>query len=597
MTFNVAMSGLRAAHKRLEVAGNNIANVGTVGFKSSRAEFSALYSSAQLGSSAHSVGDGVRLANVAQNFNAGDAMSSDGAPLDMRIQGGGFFVVSERGALGYTRAGAFHKDAEDFIVDSAGNRLQGYGVDDDGQVLVGMRTDLKIDTSVMQARATRELKQAVNLGSAMPSLAALREFNPLEPGSYTRVISRAVRDAGVPEVVEMVDASGTVTRPGVPAVAPADHEFKQYLVKTDADRWTLYVTVDGRNPLDPGSDKPLQWSLQRRSDGSVVLAGGNQQISKVSDTEFSLSGWQPALQVNGRWQASAAGPGGPLILPLLDGADHALSDADPLMERPVPVFRPGNIASFSKTFSSSIHDSLGNPHELQQYFVKDGTNSWKMHVLVNGRNPANPQSAEPLTAGLLFNANGTLASVTGGVGLELDRDALVLKHWLPARAGGSAGRDWVINGASAHPEGVRIQVDRMTQYSADTAQLSSHADGHASGMLAGVGVGRDGVLRASYTNGLSRDIGQVMLARFANEQGLLPDSDTHWSATHASGAAMFGVPGSMGAGGIIARSLEASNVELSAELIELVQAQTAFQANSKAISTQTTVLQALIQST
>ncbi|MCO8163431.1 flagellar hook protein FlgE [Pseudomonas sp. 21LCFQ010] len=597
MTFNVAMSGLRAAHKRLEVAGNNIANVGTVGFKSSRAEFSALYSSAQLGSSVHNIGDGVRLASVSQNFNAGDAMSSDGAPLDMRIQGGGFFVISERGALSYTRAGAFHKDAEDFIVDSAGKRLQGYGVDDDGQVQVGMRTDLKIDTSVMQARAAHELKQAVNLGSAMPSLATLREFNPAEPGSYTRVITRTVSDAGIAEVAEIVDANGVVTRPGVPAVAPADHEFKQYLVKTDADRWTLYVTVDGRNPLDPGSDKPLQWSLQKRPDGSAVLAGGSEHIKKVSDAEFSLSGWQPARQVNGQWLASVAGAGGPLALSLMDGADHALSEVDPLMERPVPVFRPGDLASFNKTFSSTLHDSLGNPHELQQYFVKDGINSWKMHVLVNGRNPANPHSADPLTASLLFDANGTLASVTGGLGLELDRDALVLKHWLPARISDSAGRGWVANGAAAHPEGVRIQVDRITQYNADTAQLSSHVDGHASGMLIGLGVGRDGALRATYTNGLSRDIGQVMLARFANEQGLLPGSDTHWSETHASGAAMFDVPGAMGMGAIIAQSLEASNVELSAQLIELVQAQTAFQANSKAISTQTTVLQTLIQST
>lgn len=597
MTFNVAMSGLRAAHKRLEVAGNNIANVGTVGFKSSRAEFSALYSSAQAGSSVHNVGDGVRLANVAQNFNAGDVMSSDGAPLDMRIQGDGFFVISERGALGYTRAGAFHKDAEDFIVDSAGNRLQGYAVDAEGQVLVGMRTDLKIDTAVMQARATHELKQAMNLGSVMPSLAALREFNPAEPDSFTRVISRTVRDTGIPEVAELVDANGMVTRPGAPAVAPVEHEFKQFLVKTDADRWTLYVTVDGRNPLDPGSDKPLQWSLQKRPDGTVVFAGGSDQIKKISDTEFALNGWQPAHQVNGQWLASGAGVSGPLSLPLIEGADIALSDADPLMARPLPVFRPGDPASFNKTFSSSIHDSLGNPHELQQYFVKDGINSWKMHVLVNGRNPADPQSTDPLTASLLFNANGSLASVTGGPGLTLDRDALVLKQWLPARMSDATGRGWVANGAAAHPEGVRIQVERFTQHNTDTAQLSSHVDGHAPGMLAGLGVGRDGVLRAAYTNGLHRDIGQVMLARFANEQGLLPVSDTRWSATQASGAAIFGAPGAAGVGAIIAQSLEASNVELSAELIELVQAQTAFQANSKSISTLTNVLQTLIQST
>ncbi|NVL47499.1 flagellar hook-basal body complex protein, partial [Pseudomonas syringae pv. actinidiae] len=93
MSFNTAISGINAANKRLEVAGNNIANSGTVGFKSSRAQFSALYSSAQLGSGRNAIGDGVRLAATQQNFNQGDSMTTSGNPLDMRIQGNGFFVV------------------------------------------------------------------------------------------------------------------------------------------------------------------------------------------------------------------------------------------------------------------------------------------------------------------------------------------------------------------------------------------------------------------------------------------------------------------------------------------------------------------------
>jgi len=84
MSFNVAISGINAANKRLEVAGNNIANVGTLGFKSSRAEFAALYSSAHLSNGRSAVGDGVRLANVSHNFNQGTSMTTEGRPLDMR---------------------------------------------------------------------------------------------------------------------------------------------------------------------------------------------------------------------------------------------------------------------------------------------------------------------------------------------------------------------------------------------------------------------------------------------------------------------------------------------------------------------------------
>jgi flagellar hook protein FlgE len=137
MSFNVSLSGLHAAHKRLEVAGNNIANVGTHGFKSSRAEFAALYLSAQLGNGHNAVGDGVRLANVSQNFSQGGVDASSGGVLDMRIQGKGFFVVSDNGALSYTRAGAFKMDKNDYIVDNEGSRLQGYGVNAKGDAVNG----------------------------------------------------------------------------------------------------------------------------------------------------------------------------------------------------------------------------------------------------------------------------------------------------------------------------------------------------------------------------------------------------------------------------------------------------------------------------
>lgn len=579
MTFNVAMSGLRAAHKRLEVAGNNIANVGTVGFKSSRAEFSALYSAAQLGGGQNAVGDGVRLANISQNFNSGVAMSSAGAPLDMRIQGNGFFVVSERGSLAYTRAGAFHKDAEDFIVDSDGNRLQGYGADAQGAIVNGVRSDLKIDTSIMQPTSSSELKQTLNLGAGMPSLAALRAFDASDPTTYTRVVTRTIQD------------QGTATQ------APADHELKQYFVKTDADRWDVYVTVDGRNPLDPTASAPLQWAVRRHSDGSAVLAGGSQQVSKVSDTEFALGQWKPGVQVNGQWVASPAGNGGKVALPLLDGTQSLIDEADLLMERPLPVFRPTDVAAYSKMFSSAIHDSLGNVHDLRQYFVKDGTNSWKMHVLVNDRNPIDPQSTEPLTASLLFDGNGTLSSVTGSPGFELDGDALVVQGWLPAWQPRRNDALWAPNGATAHADGLRIQIDRVSQHNADTARSSVHVDGHAPGSLTGISVGRDGVFQASFSNGLYRSIGQVMLARFSNEQGLAPQSETRWRQTHASGIADYQAPGQGGVGSLVAQSLEASNVDLTSELVELVQAQSAFQGNSKVIATEATLLQTLIQST
>jgi flagellar hook protein FlgE len=114
--------------------------------------------------------------------------------------------------------------------------------------------------------------------------------------------------------------------------------------------------------------------------------------------------------------------------------------------------------------------------------------------------------------------------------------------------------------------------------------------------LVGLNLERDGTLQARFNNGLSRNIGQVMLASFANEQGLQAQSGTRWTETNASGIANYGNAGVGTMGSIVGGALEGSNVELSEELVELIQAQTAYQANSKAISTEVTVLQALMQS-
>ena len=107
----------------------------------------------------------------------------------------------------------------------------------------------------------------------------------------------------------------------------------------------------------------------------------------------------------------------------------------------------------------------------------------------------------------------------------------------------------------------------------------------------------NGVLSAGFTNGLHKKIGQVTLASFANEQGLQPDSHTHWRETNASGIANLDAPKAGTLGSIVSGALEGSNVELTNELVELIQAQVAYQANSKALSTEATLMQTLIQAT
>ncbi|MCF7538442.1 flagellar hook protein FlgE [Pseudomonas petrae] len=580
MSFNTAVSGLHAAHKRMEVAGNNIANVHTAGFKSSRAEFSAVYSSSLLGGSRTASGDGVQVANVSQNFAPGGVITSEGRALDMRIQGSGFFVMSDAGSISYGRSGAFIKDAQNFVVDSHGSRLQGYGLTDDGQVISGVRTDLKIDAAGMSPKATGKMEQTLNLNAGSPSLGAIPRFDPGDPTTYTRVTGRLIQDAGVP---------------------PQAHELKQYFVKTEDDKWTSYILVDGVNPLDPTSTAPLEIGLQVSAAGRLSLTGSTAAVKMMSDTELSLQTWRPAVNVNGSWTASPApAPApGPISLPLLDGGLPVLYPADPLMPRPVPTFNSADITTYTKASPYGVFDSLGTRHEMTQYFVKDGSNSWKMHTLIDGRNPQDPTSTAPSTASMLFDSGGSLQSLIGSQWLTAANNTLTLGGWVPAKPldGNKPGGRWGANGAVGNADGIVMDFNKISQHNAATGSSNIVIDGHGAGQATQLKIDKSGMLMIGFSNGLHRNVGQVMLASFANNQGLQPVSDTRWVETLASGAANYDSPGVGTLGSVIGHSLEGSNVTLTNELVELIQAQTAYQANSKTLSTEAELMQTLIRAT
>ncbi|MBP3863493.1 MAG: flagellar hook-basal body complex protein, partial [Pseudomonas sp.] len=195
MSFNIGLSGLYAANKQLDVTGNNIANSATTGFKASRAEFADIYSASKLGTGSKTIGSGVNLAAVSQNFGQG-AVNNTGNLLDMGIQGSGFFVLSDNGSLSYTRAGTFKADKDGFVTSSDGTaRLQGYGVDANGNIVNGVLTDLRIDTSNLAPKATGSVDSTINLNSNAAVIdQTANPFDPSKAESYTKSFSTTVYD-------------------------------------------------------------------------------------------------------------------------------------------------------------------------------------------------------------------------------------------------------------------------------------------------------------------------------------------------------------------------------------------------------------------
>jgi flagellar hook protein FlgE len=228
MPFRLALSGLNAAQSDLTVTANNIANVATTGFKSSRAEFADLFASSQQGVSATAIGNGVRVANVSQQFTQGNIDFTDNS-LDLAMSGQGFFVINDNGALSYSRAGAFQVDNNGFVVNAKQQRLQVYPPLANGGFNTGGLSDLSLSTGVSAPQATTNVDVLLNL-PASASAPATATFDPADTTSYNHATSLTVYDS-----------------------LGAAHTASMYFVKTAAaNAWETRLYVDGTAVNGPG---------------------------------------------------------------------------------------------------------------------------------------------------------------------------------------------------------------------------------------------------------------------------------------------------------------------------------------------------------
>lgn len=402
MSFDLALSGINAANTDLNVTSNNLANVGTTGFKESRAEFANLFAQTQEGVSKTAVGNGVQVAAVSQQFGQGN-ITSTGNNLDLALSGSGFFIVSNNGALNYTRDGAFQVDQNGYLVTASGDKVQGYAPLANGGFNTGGLTSLQLTTAESAPQATSTADVSMNLPSN--------------------------------------------------ATAPAN------------------------SPLNP---------------------------------------------------------------------------ADP--------------TTYTNTTSLTVYDSLGAAHTAQLYFMKGATaGNWTSQLYVDGTAVG---TAQPLT----YSSTGALTS--------------------PANGQVSFGSYTPATGAS--PMNVTFNFGQSTQFGDAFGVDSVTQNGYTTGSLTGMNISSTGVVQANFTNGQSKTLGQVALANFANPQGLQQEGNNEWQQSFDSGTAVNGVAGGSGFGTIQSGSLESSNVDITAQLVNMITAERSFQANAQMISATDQVTQSII---
>jgi flagellar hook protein FlgE len=250
MPFRLALSGLNAAQSDLTVTANNIANVATTGFKGSRAEFADLFASTQQGVSSTAIGNGVKVANVSQQFSQGNIDFSDNS-LDLALSGSGFFITNDNGALSYTRAGAFQVDNNGYVVNSKGQRLQVYPPLANGGFNTGGLSDISLSTGVSAPNATSNVNVLLNL-PANATAPATGTFDPTDTTSFNNATSLTIYDS-----------------------LGAAHTASMYYVKTaNPNEWQQHLYVDGTEVTGPGG--VTAQTLTYDDTGALVAPAGGQ---------------------------------------------------------------------------------------------------------------------------------------------------------------------------------------------------------------------------------------------------------------------------------------------------------------------------------
>lgn len=250
MSFNTALSGLRAANTDLAVTGNNIANASTTGFKYGRAEFGDVYASS-LVNNATAPASGVLVTAVAQQFDQGNISFTDNS-LDLAINGQGFFILNDAGATTYTRAGNFGLDNQGYIVSNGEARLQGNPADAQGAITGGALGDLQIQTQDLAPSATSNVVLDFNLDSReLPKNQGLATpfpvFDPADEDTFNHSTSQTVYDSlGNPHLMTQYFAKQTPD--------PLNGVVGDNLQNDGVDNaWDMYVLIDGEQVHDGAS--------------------------------------------------------------------------------------------------------------------------------------------------------------------------------------------------------------------------------------------------------------------------------------------------------------------------------------------------------
>jgi flagellar hook protein FlgE len=330
----------------------------------------------------------------------------------------------------------------------------------------------------------------------------------------------------------------------------------------------FFQVTDGASPIS--YTRNGQFKVDR--DGYVVNNQGQMLMGYPADGNGII---QPGTATRLRMPTAGIDPSATSTIRLEMNLDSRAATT-------VPAAGPQLVLSDPRTYNNAtsvtVYDDKGQDVALTYYFQKAATDTWNVYVTANGAPISVDGAGDPLPSTTIsFPANGgTPTAPVGAVTLNI-----------PASTNANGAQTLAISG-------VQLDLSGATQYGSNFAVTDLSQNGYAPGQLVGIQFESNGIVTARYSNGQSKPAGQVEIATFRNNQGLLPMGGNGWSRSFASGDPILGVPGDGNLGVIQSGALEESNVDLTGELVNMITAQRVYQANAQTIKTQDQVLQTLV---
>ena len=537
--MTASVSGLGAQGQAISVISDNLANTNTIGYKSSRALFNQLVTSAGVSGTAYNSG-GVGTSVGTDQASQGSFITST-SKTDLAISGNGFFRVADNKvnstatSFYYTRAGSFSEDKEGFLTNPAGYYLQGWKTDSDGTILnIQDPQAISLQSVGVSAKATSEFSVDANLNSTA-TINSIYDTTGTLQQALDKVVQNTTKANYVTDI-RVYDAQGGA------------RDMTVAFSKRAANTWDWQIVTDGKN-IQGGT----AGVTQRVAQGTLEFNTNGGSIKNVTGADVTIN-WANGVDSSSIKMNFGDFTGGKVVtantgLGFTNNV-YSVNTENPLLLAGSYTLRntAANTFSITTALGGTETATIPNAGTRELYFANSG-----VRITVSENFNANPGAGTyPTTVGTFTVA--TQAPLSKGIG-----------------------------------------TDGVTQLSSAFNTSAVNQNGFGAGTLSAISVDSDGFVNGTFTNGETKKLYKVSLAVFQNSRGLELISGSLLRTTEASGQALLKEPNVGGTGSLIGGSLEGSTTDIAGEFSNMIVAQRAFQASSKVITTVDQMLNELLQ--